>query len=31
MPLGYEGKPLKSLSQGEVDFSLVPFRSGSRH
>ena len=24
MPLGYEGKPLKSLSQGEVDFSLVP-------
>jgi molecular chaperone HtpG len=24
MPTGYEGKPLKSLSQGEVDFSLVP-------
>jgi molecular chaperone HtpG len=24
MPLGFEGKPLKSLSQGEVDFSLVP-------
>ncbi len=23
MPLGYEGKPLKSLSQGDVDFSLV--------
>jgi molecular chaperone HtpG len=22
--LGFEGKPLKSLSQGEVDFSLVP-------
>jgi molecular chaperone HtpG len=24
MPIGFEGKPLKSLSQGEVDFSLVP-------
>jgi molecular chaperone HtpG len=24
MPLGFEGKPLKSLSQGEVDFGLVP-------
>ncbi len=24
MPLGFEGKPLKSLSQGDVDFSLVP-------
>ena len=24
MPLGFDGKPLKSLSQGEVDFSLVP-------
>jgi molecular chaperone HtpG len=24
MPLDFEGKPLKSLSQGEVDFSLVP-------
>src|SRR5215467_2751247 len=24
LPLGYEGKPLKSLSQGEVDFGLVP-------
>src|SRR5262249_23720089 len=24
MPMGFEGKPLKSLSQGEVDFSLVP-------
>src|SRR5690606_26863188 len=23
-PLDYEGKPLKSLSQGDVDFSLVP-------
>src|SRR5207248_904780 len=24
MPADFEGKPLKSLSQGEVDFSLVP-------
>jgi molecular chaperone HtpG len=24
MPLGFDGKPLKSLSQGEVDFNLVP-------
>jgi molecular chaperone HtpG len=24
MPLGFEGKPLKSLSQGEVDLGLVP-------
>jgi molecular chaperone HtpG len=24
MQLGFEGKPLKSLSQGEVDFGLVP-------
>jgi molecular chaperone HtpG len=24
MALGFEGKPLKSLSQGEVDFGLVP-------
>ncbi|HEY6256917.1 MAG TPA: molecular chaperone HtpG [Xanthobacteraceae bacterium] len=24
MPLDFEGKPLKSLSKGEVDFSLVP-------
>jgi molecular chaperone HtpG len=24
MPLGFAGKPLKSLSQGEVDFALVP-------
>ena len=23
MPLGFEGKPLKSLSQGDVDFGLV--------
>src|SRR5262245_53394087 len=29
MPLGYAGKPLKSLSQGEVDFSLVPLLAGS--
>jgi molecular chaperone HtpG len=24
MPLGFQGKPLKSLSQGDVDFGLVP-------
>src|SRR6202030_4363158 len=24
MPLGFAGKPLRSLSQGEVDFALVP-------
>jgi molecular chaperone HtpG len=24
LPLGFDGKPLKSLSQGEVDFGLVP-------
>jgi len=24
MPPGFDGKPLKSLSQGDVDFSLVP-------
>jgi molecular chaperone HtpG len=24
LPLGFNGKPLKSLSQGEVDFSLLP-------
>jgi len=24
MPSDYEGKPLKSLSQGDIDFSLVP-------
>jgi molecular chaperone HtpG len=24
MPIDFDGKPLKSLSQGEVDFSLVP-------
>ncbi|MFI5012213.1 MAG: molecular chaperone HtpG [Hyphomicrobiales bacterium] len=23
-PLGFDGKPLKSLSQGEVDFGLIP-------
>jgi molecular chaperone HtpG len=30
MPLGFEGKPLKSLSQGEVDFSLVPVLDQAR-
>ena len=30
MPLGFEGKPLKSLSQGEVDFSLVPVSDQAR-
>ena len=24
VPLGFQGKPLKSLSQGDVDFALVP-------
>ena len=24
MPLDFDGKPLKSLSKGEVDFGLVP-------
>ena len=24
MPQDFEGKPLKSLSQGDVDFGLVP-------
>jgi molecular chaperone HtpG len=24
MPSDFEGKPLKSLSKGEVDFALVP-------
>jgi molecular chaperone HtpG len=24
LPLGFDGKPLKSLSQGDVDFDLVP-------
>src|SRR5262249_41139749 len=24
LPLGFDGKPLQSLSQGEVDFGLVP-------
>jgi molecular chaperone HtpG len=24
LPLGFEGKPLKSLSQGDVDFGLIP-------
>ncbi|HEY2228366.1 MAG TPA: molecular chaperone HtpG [Xanthobacteraceae bacterium] len=26
MPVDFEGKPFKSLSQGEVDFSLVPLK-----
>jgi molecular chaperone HtpG len=26
MPFGFEGKPLKSLSQGEVNFDLVPLK-----
>jgi molecular chaperone HtpG len=30
MPLGFEGKPLKSLSQGEVDFGLVPLTEEAR-
>lgn len=29
MPSGYEGKPLKSLSQGDVDLSLVPLLDGA--
>jgi len=30
LQLGYEGKPLKSLSQGEVDFGLVPLLDESK-
>ena len=30
MPLGFEGKPLKSLSQGDVDFGLVPLLDDAR-
>jgi molecular chaperone HtpG len=30
MPADYEGKPLKSLSQGEVDFSLVPLQDQAK-
>src|SRR5262249_16347549 len=30
-PLDFEGKPLKSLSQGEVDFSLVPLTDKDRN
>jgi len=30
MQAGYEGKPLKSLSQGEVDFGLVPLLDESK-
>ena len=29
LPLGFEGKPLKSLSQGDVDFGLVPLLDDS--
>jgi len=28
--LGFEGKPLKSLSQGDVDFSLIPLLDDSK-
>jgi molecular chaperone HtpG len=31
MPADFEGKPLKSLSQGEVDFSLVPLKEEAKH
>ena len=30
MPPGFEGKPLKSLSKGEVDFGLVPLLDEAR-
>ena len=30
MPPGFEGKPLKSLSKGEVDFGLVPLLDESK-
>src|SRR5262249_45771210 len=30
MPADLEGKPLKSLSQGEVDFSLVPLKEEAK-
>ena len=30
MPRDYEGKPLKSLSQGDVDFGLVPLLDKAR-
>ena len=29
-PLDFEGKPLKSLSQGDVDFSLIPMLDDSK-
>jgi len=29
-PLDFEGKPLKSLSQGDVDFSLIPLTDDSK-
>jgi molecular chaperone HtpG len=28
-PLGFEGKPLRSLSKGDVDFSLIPLLEGA--
>src|SRR5205807_4867902 len=28
-PLGFEGKPLRSLSQGDVDFGLIPLLDAS--
>ena len=30
MPIEFEGKPLRSLSQGDVDFALVPLLDGSK-
>ena len=30
MPLDFEGKPMKSLSQGDVDFALVPLLDDSK-
>jgi molecular chaperone HtpG len=30
MPLDYDGKPLKSLSQGDVDFALIPLLDDSK-
>jgi len=30
MPIDFEGKPLKSLSQGDVDFALIPLLDDSK-
>src|SRR6201999_2798151 len=30
MPLDFEGKPLKSLSQGDINFSLIPVTDDSK-